>query len=83
MTRLLITLTASAMVAIGIAAASPVDAQQGQMPSPQSPSTMPGMQPGDMMKMMPQMSQMMGGCIQMMKNHMQQPSGPSPKPDAE
>jgi hypothetical protein len=41
----------------------------------------PGMQHGDMMKMMPQMSQMMDGCIQMMKSHMQQPAGPSLKPD--
>jgi hypothetical protein len=43
----------------------------------------PGMQHEDTMKMMPQMSQMMDGCIQMMKNHMQQPAGPSPKPDPE
>jgi len=36
-----------------------------------------------MMKMMPQMSQMMESCIQMMKSHLQQPAGPSSKPDPE
>ena len=39
--------------------------------------------PGNLMKMMPQMNQMMDGCIQMMKSHMSQPTGPSPKPDVE
>jgi CRP-like cAMP-binding protein len=56
---------------------------QMMRPSPQIPSMTPGMQHGDMMKMLPQMSQMMDGCIQMMKSHMQQPAGPSPKPDPE
>jgi hypothetical protein len=83
MTRLLRTLSLGATVAIGIAFASAVHAQQGQVPSPQMPSMTPGMQHGDMMKMTPQMSQMMDGCIQMMKSHMQQPAGPSPKPDPE
>lgn len=83
MTRLLKTLTTGATFAIGIAVASPVYAQQGQVPSPQIPSMMPGMQQGDTMKMMPQMSQMMDGCSQMMKSHMQQPAGPSPKSDPE
>jgi hypothetical protein len=80
MTRLLRTLSLGATVAIGIAFASAVHAQQGQVPSP---SMTPGMQHGDMMKMMPQMSQMMDGCVQMMKSHMPQPAGPSPKPDPE
>jgi hypothetical protein len=83
MTRLLRTLSLGAAVAIGIAYASVVYAQQGKAPSPQIPSMTPGMQHEDTMKMMPQMSQMMDGCIQMMKNHMQQPAGPSPKPDLE
>ena len=83
MTRLLNTLSLGTTVAFGIAFASAVYAQQGQVPSPQMPSMMPGMQHGDMMKMTPQMSQMMDGCIQMMKSHMQQPAGPSPKPDPE
>lgn len=80
MTRLLRTLSLGPTVAIGIVFASAVYAQQGQVPSP---SMTPGMQHGDMMKMMPQMSQMMDGCIQMMKSHMQQPAGPSLKPDPE
>ena len=83
MTRLLRTLSLGATVAIGIGFASAVYAQQGQAPSPQMPSMMPGMQHGDMMKMTPQMSQMMDGCIQMMKSRMQRPAGPSPKPDPE
>jgi len=83
MTRVLRTLIPGATVALGIAFASAVYAQQGQAPSPQTPSMMPGMQQGNMMKMTPQMSQMMDGCIQMMKSHMQQPAGPSPKPDPE
>jgi len=83
MTRLLNTLSLGATVAIGIGFASAVYAQQGQAPSPQMPSMMPGMQHGDMMKMTPQMSQMMDGCIQMMKSHMHQPASPSPKPDPE
>ena len=83
MTRLLRTLSLGATVAIGIVFASAVYAQQGQVPSPQIPPMTPGMQHGDMMKMMPQMSQMMDGCIQMMKSHMQQPAGPSPKPNPE
>src|SRR6266566_7096204 len=83
MNRLLKTLTAGATVTIGIAVSSAVYAQQSQTPSPQTPSMMPGMQQGDMMKMMPQMSQMMDGCMQMMKSHMSQPTGPSPKPDVE
>jgi len=83
MRHLLSTLSLGATVAIGIAYASAVYAQQGQAPSPQMPSMTPGMQHGHMMKMMPQMSQMMDGCIEMMKSHMQQPAGPSPKPDPE
>jgi len=81
MARLLRTLSLGATVAIGIVFASTVYAQQA--PSPQMPSMTPGMQHGDMMKMTPQMSQMMDGCIQMMKSHMQQPAGRSPKPDPE
>ncbi len=83
MTHSLRTLSLGATVAIGIAFTSAVYAQQGQVPSPQIPSMTPGMQHGHMMKMMPQMSQMMDGCIEMMKSHMQQPAGPSPKPDPE
>jgi len=83
MTRLLTTLSLGATVAIGIVFASAVYAQQGQVPSPQIPSMTPGMQHGDMMKTVPQMSRMMEGCTQMMKSHMQQPAGPSPKPDPE
>src|SRR2546429_6956663 len=75
MNRLLKTLTAGATATIGIAAASAVYAQQSQTPSPQTPSMTPGIQQGDMMKMMPQMSQMMDGCIQMMKSHMSRPTG--------
>ena len=83
MTRSLRTFILGATVAIGIAIAPAVHAQQGQVPSPRVPSMMPDMQQGDMMKTMPQMSQMMDGCIQMMKSHMQPPVGPSPKPDPE
>jgi hypothetical protein len=83
MIRLLRTLSLGATVAIGIAFASAVYAHQSQVPSSQIPSMTPGMQHGDMMKMMPQMSQMTDGCIQMMKSHMQQPAGPSPKSDSE
>jgi hypothetical protein len=83
MTGLFRTLSLGTTVAIGIGFASAVYAQQGQVPSPQMPSMTPGMQHGDMMKMMPQMSQMMDGCIQMMKSHMQQSPGSSPKPDPE
>jgi hypothetical protein len=83
MARLLRTLSLGATVAIGIVFASAVYAQQGQVPSPQMPSMTPGMQHGGMMKMTPQMSQMMDSCIQMMKSHMQQPTGPSSKPDPE
>jgi hypothetical protein len=80
MTRLLKTLTAGTTAVIGIAVASAVHAQQGQPPSPHMPSMMPGMQQSEMM---PQMSQMTGGCMQMMKSHMPQPTGPSTKPDVE
>jgi hypothetical protein len=83
MTHSLRTLSLGATVAIGIAFTSAVYAQQGQVPSPQIPSMTPGMQHGHMMKMIPQMSQMMDGCIEMMKSHMQQPADPSPKPDPE
>ena len=83
MTRLLKTLTTGATFAIGIAVASTVYAQQGQVPPPQTPSMRPGTSQEDMMKMMSQKSQMMDGCGQMMKSHMQQPAGPSPKPDPE
>jgi hypothetical protein len=83
MTRLLRTLSHGPTVAVGIVFASAVYAQQGQVPSPRMPPMTPGMQHGDMMKMMPQMSQMMDGCIQMMKSHMLQPAGPSLKPDPE
>jgi hypothetical protein len=83
MTRFLRTLSLGVTIAVGTAFASAVYAEHGQVPSPQSLSITPGMQHGDMMKMMPQMSQMMDGCIQMMKSHMQQPASPSPKPDLE
>jgi hypothetical protein len=83
MTRLFKVATSGAIIAMGIAAATAGLAQEGHVPSPQSPSTMPGMQQGDMMKMMPQMSQMMSGCMQMMKSHMQQPADPSPKANPE
>lgn len=83
MTRLLRTLSLGVTIAVGIAFASAVHAQHGQVPSPQIPSMTPGMQDGDMMKTMPQMSQMMEGCMQLMKSHMQQPAGPPPKPDPE
>jgi hypothetical protein len=83
MPRLLKTFAGGATVVIGIAVATAGFAQQGHGPSPQSPSTMPGAQQGDMMKMMPQMGQMMSGCIQMMKSHMQQPADPAPKSNPE
>ena len=83
MTRLLKTFAGGATVAIGIAVATAAFAQPGHGPSPQNPSTMPGTQQGDMMKMMPQMNQMMGDCAPMMKSHMQQPAGPSPQPNPE
>ena len=83
MTRLLKTLTVVTTVAIGIAAASAVYAEQGQGPSPQVPSMMPSMPQRAMMQTTPQMSQMMDGCMQMMKSHMPQPTGPTSKPDAE
>jgi hypothetical protein len=83
MTRLLKTLVGGARVAIGISVAIAGFAQQGHVPSPQNPSTTPGMQQGDMMKMTPQMNQMMGDCVRMMKSPMQQPAGPSPQPNAE
>jgi hypothetical protein len=83
MTRLFKALTNGATVAMGIAVATAGFAQEGHVPPPQTPSTMPGMQQGDMMKMMPQMSQMMSGCMQMMKSHMQQPADPSPEANPE
>ena len=82
MTRLLKTLAGGATIAIAIAIAI-VMATAGFAQQGQSPSTAPGIQRGDMMKMKPQMSQMMDGCSQMMKSHMQQPADPSPKPNPE
>ena len=61
MTRLFKTLAGSATLAMGIAVATGGFAQEGHVPSPQSPSAMPGMHQDDMMKRMPQMSQMVPG----------------------
>jgi hypothetical protein len=88
MTRILKTIAAGAVLAIGIGATS-VYAEQGQTTPPQSPPPQSEMQPhgmmgqhgsmmnghmGGMMNMMGQMSQMMDHCNQMMQSHMRAPN---------